>query len=94
MAPATERQYAVIVGRGDKRVGLVVDRLRGQQEVVIKPVDTAIAGAPTAVALAGATIMGDGRVVLILDVAAFFEGRRHLLVLPRNEAAGAPPPEA
>jgi len=93
-APSTERQYAVIVGRGDKRVGLVVDRLRGQQEVVIKPVDTAIAGAPTAVALAGATIMGDGRVVLILDVAAFFEGRRHSLVLPRNEAAGALPPEA
>jgi two-component system chemotaxis sensor kinase CheA len=92
-APA-ERQYAVIVGRGDKRVGLVVDRLRGQQEVVIKPVDTAIAGAPTAVALAGATIMGDGRVVLILDVAAFFESRRHSLVLSRNEAAGALPPEA
>lgn len=93
-APPTERQYAVIVGRGDKRVGLVVDRLRGQQEVVIKPVDTAIAGAGAAVALAGATIMGDGRVVLILDVAAFFEGRRHSLVLPRNEAAGALPPEA
>ncbi|MET0552315.1 MAG: chemotaxis protein CheW, partial [Vicinamibacteria bacterium] len=93
-APASERQYAVIVGRGDKRVGLVVDRLRGQQEVVIKPVDTAIAGASAAVALAGATIMGDGRVVLILDVAAFFEGRRHSLVLPRNEAAAALPPEA
>jgi two-component system chemotaxis sensor kinase CheA len=93
-AQPTERQYAVIVGRGDKRVGLVVDRLRGQQEVVIKPVDTAIAGASAAVALAGATIMGDGRVVLILDVAAFFEGRRHSLVLTRNDAAGALPPEA
>ena len=93
-APPSERQYAVIVGRGDKRVGLVVDRLRGQQEVVIKPVDTAIAGAPAAVALAGATIMGDGRVVLILDVAAFFEGRRHSLVVARNEAAAALPPEA
>ena len=84
----------MIVGRGDKRVGLVVDRLRGQQEVVIKPVDTAIAGASAAVALAGATIMGDGRVVLILDVAAFFEGRRHSLVLTRNDAAAALPPEA
>ena len=84
---APEREYVVILGRGDKRVGLVVDRLRGQQEVVIKPVDTAIAGAAAAVALAGATIMGDGRVVLILDVAAFFEGRRHALVLPRTDAA-------
>jgi two-component system chemotaxis sensor kinase CheA len=85
-----EREYAVILGRGDKRVGLLVDRLRGQQEVVIKPVDTAIAGAAAATALAGATIMGDGRVVLILDVAAFFEGRRHSLVLPRSEAAAPP----
>lgn len=92
-AAPPERQYAVIVGRGDKRVGLVVDRLRGQQEVVIKPVDTAIAGASAAVALAGATIMGDGRVVLILDVAAFFEGRRHSLVLSRNETAAALPSE-
>lgn len=85
-----ERQYVVILGRGDKRVGLVVDRLRGQQEVVIKPVDTAIAGAAAAVALAGATIMGDGRVVLILDVAAFFEGRRHSLVMARGDAALPP----
>jgi len=84
------KEYVVILGRGDKRVGLVVDRLRGQQEVVIKPVDTAIAGAAAAVALAGATIMGDGRVVLILDVAAFFEGRRHALVVPRSDAPAPP----
>ena len=38
--------------------------------------------------------VGDGRVVLILDVAAFFEGRRHSLVVARNEAAAALPPEA
>ena len=38
-------QYVVILGRGDKRVGLVVDRLRGQQEVVIKALDPAVAGA-------------------------------------------------
>lgn len=89
-ATAPDREYVVILGRGDKRVGLVVDRLRGQQEVVIKPVDTAIAGAAAAVAVAGATLMGDGRVVLILDVAAFFEGRRHALVLPRSEGAAPP----
>ena len=74
-------QYAVILGRGDKRVGLVVDRLRGQQEVVIKALDPAVAGRGAS-GMAGATIMGDGRVVLILDVAALFEGRRHSLVLP------------
>jgi two-component system chemotaxis sensor kinase CheA len=80
--------YAVIVGRGDKRVALLVDRLRGQQEVVIKALDAAVAGA-TMPAVAGATIMGDGRVVLILDVAAFFEGRRHTLIHGRAPA-GSP----
>ena len=34
--------YAVILGRGEKRVGLVVDRLRGQQEVVIKALDQTV----------------------------------------------------
>jgi len=69
-----EREYAVIIGRGDKRVGVVVNRLRGQQEVVIKALDPAVSGAE--VAMAGATIMGDGRVVLILDVASLFDGKR------------------
>ncbi len=66
--------YAVIVGRGEKRLGLTVDRLRGQQDVVIKALDPVVAEAT--VGIAGATILGDGRVVLILDVAALFEGRR------------------
>jgi two-component system chemotaxis sensor kinase CheA len=66
--------YAVIVGRGEKRLALAVDRLRGQQDVVIKALDAAVSAA--AVGIAGATILGDGRVMLILDVAALFEGRR------------------
>ena len=84
---ATEEpaHYAVVLGRGDKRVGLVVNRLRGQQEVVIKALDPAVSG--IAFALAGATIMGDGRVVLILDVAAFFEGRRQALAHGRSRPA-------
>jgi len=68
------REYAVIIGRGDKRVGVVVNRLRGQQEVVIKALDPAVSG--ESVGMAGATIMGDGRVVLILDVASLFDGKR------------------
>jgi two-component system, chemotaxis family, sensor kinase CheA len=79
------RRYVVILGRGDKRVGLVVDSLKGQQEVVIKALDPSVSGA--ALGLAGATIMGDGRVVLILDVAAFFEGRRHGLLQGRTAPA-------
>jgi len=68
-----DEAYAVIVGRGDKRLGLTVDRLRGQQDVVIKALDPAVSEAT--VGIAGATILGDGRVMLILDVAALFEGR-------------------
>ncbi len=79
--------YVVILGRGDKRLGLVVDRLKGQQEVVIKGLDPAVLGEGSAVA--GATIMGDGRVVLILDVAALFEGKRHSLLLGRTETVAA-----
>jgi two-component system, chemotaxis family, sensor kinase CheA len=82
-----DRRYVVIVGRGDKRVGIVVDRLKGQQEVVIKALDPAVTGEPPVVA--GATIMGDGRVVLILDVAALFEGKRQAL-----RGRGEPGPEA
>ncbi len=69
-----EDGYAVIVGRGDKRLGLTVDRLLGQQDVVIKALDAVVAEGP--IRVAGATILGDGRVVLILDIAALFEGRR------------------
>jgi two-component system chemotaxis sensor kinase CheA len=69
-----EDGYAVIVGRGEKRLALAVGRLRGQQDVVIKALDPAVSEA--AVGIAGATILGDGRVMLILDVAALFEGRR------------------
>jgi two-component system chemotaxis sensor kinase CheA len=81
---ADARRYAVIIGRGDKRVGIVVDGLRGQQEVVIKALDPAVTGEVPVVA--GATIMGDGRVVLILDVAALFEGKRQALLRGRGEA--------
>ena len=69
-----EAAYAVIVGRGEKRLGLSVDRLLGQQDVVIKGLDTVVSGAGLGVA--GATILGDGRVVLVVDVAALFETSR------------------
>jgi two-component system chemotaxis sensor kinase CheA len=83
-APVTGRQYGVVIGRGDKRVALVVDRLRGQQDVVIKGLDASISASTTG--LAGATIMGDGRVVLILDVASLFETRRHSVLQGRLDS--------
>lgn len=55
----------VVVRRGEKQIGLVVDTLLGQQEVVIKSVGRLLTGIP---GIAGATILGNGRVSMILDI--------------------------
>lgn len=57
--------HVVIISVGDKRVGFVVDQLVGQEEVVIKPLSKMLQGTP---GMSGATITGDGRIALILDV--------------------------
>ncbi len=57
--------HVVLVSVGDKRVGFVVDQLIGQEEVVIKPLGRGLQGTP---GMSGATITGDGRIALILDV--------------------------
>jgi len=62
------KRHMVIVGFGEKRGGLVVDRLVGQQEIVIKALDEYLGNPP---GISGGTIMGDGSISLILDVAAF-----------------------
>lgn len=54
----------VIVKKGDKATGLVVDSFIGQQEVVLKPLGTYLTDIP---AISGATILGDGQVALIID---------------------------
>ncbi len=56
----------VVVEIGGKKAGLIVDLVRGQQEVVIKPIGSLLKGIK---GFAGATILGDGQVALILDVA-------------------------
>jgi len=55
----------VIVKRGEELLGLGVDALVDEQEIIIKPVDKLIKQNK---AFAGFTILGDGRAVLILDV--------------------------
>lgn len=57
--------HVVIVSVGTQRAGFVVDQLIGQEEVVIKPLGKMLQGTP---GMAGATITGDGRIALILDV--------------------------
>lgn len=60
--------YIVVVNVGDKTAGLLVDSLQGQQDIVIKPLGKTLKGLKEYI---GATILGDGLVTLILDVAAF-----------------------
>ncbi len=60
-----DRLYVVVVGLAQHRVGLVVDELLGQQDVVIKPIGKALRQVP---GIAGATELGDNRTVLLLDV--------------------------
>ncbi len=72
-----ERKYyfIVIVGSGDKKVGLMVDSLIGEEDLVIKPLHDRFTNTP---GIAGATILGDGTVALILDVNQLLElGLKH-----------------
>ncbi|MDH4161462.1 MAG: chemotaxis protein CheA [Nitrospirota bacterium] len=59
-----ERKYALIIGSGSRRMGLLIDKLMWQQELVIKAVDEDMVSSPC---VAGASILGNGKVVLILD---------------------------
>ena len=66
-APGEALLTVVVLQRGDVRFGLVVDEVRGREEVVIKALPHALRGLP---GYAGATLIGDGRLALILDVDA------------------------
>ena len=66
MAHETQGEgHVVIISVGMQRIGFVVDQLVGQEEVVIKPLGRMLQGTP---GMSGATITGDGRIALILDV--------------------------
>ena len=64
-APGNGPLTVVVLQMGDARFGLIVDQVRGREEVVIKPLPRALRGLP---GYAGATLIGDGRLALILDV--------------------------
>jgi two-component system chemotaxis sensor kinase CheA len=65
-----ESGHVVIVTVGTQRVGFIVDQLIGQEEVVIKPLGGMLHGTP---GMAGATITGDGRIALILDIPSLLQ---------------------
>lgn len=72
--PETKEQqdelFIVIVHIGDLRAGIIVDNLIGQQEIVIKSLGKLLAGIKV---IAGATILGNGQVALILDIASLIQ---------------------
>jgi len=65
-----EELFVVIVHMGDQRAGIIVDNLIGQQEIVIKSLGKLLAGIKI---IAGATILGNGQVALILDVGSLMQ---------------------
>ncbi len=72
---AVDQGHVVIVSVGSQSIGLIVDELLGQEEVVIKPLGAMLHGTR---GLSGATITGDGRIALILDLPELLDvyGRR------------------
>lgn len=66
-ASNTDKKFVIIVNVGDKTIGLLVDSLLGQQEIVIKPLGKTLKNLDQYI---GATILGNGLVTLILDVGA------------------------
>jgi len=65
-----EYSYVVIVGSGEKKMGLMIDSLIGEEDVVIKPLRDKYTNVP---GIAGATILGDGTVALIIDVSQLLD---------------------
>ena len=66
----SEWMYLVIVELGDRRLGLLVDRLHGQEEIVMKSMGEYLKGTA---GIAGACVTGDGKVILILDMGGLLD---------------------
>ncbi|MGH9712310.1 MAG: chemotaxis protein CheA [Candidatus Acidiferrales bacterium] len=75
-AEKTGRTFVIVIGTGTRRFGLAVDSLMGEQELVIKALEDHLVTSPL---VSGASILGDGTVVLILNVSAVIS---HLSRIP------------
>jgi chemosensory pili system protein ChpA (sensor histidine kinase/response regulator) len=77
----------LLIRSGDLRAAVTIDQVIGNREIVVKPVGPQVASVP---GIFGATIMGDGRVVVILDIAPLV--RRRAALLQDFSQNAAPPP--
>jgi len=71
----TEKPYIVVVGLAEKKLGIIIDRFLGQEEVVIKSLGQYLGSTE---GIAGATILGDGRIRLIVDLVGLFNIAKRL----------------
>ena len=81
---SSEHAYVVVLGLGTQKLGLIVDSLVGQEEIVIKSLGDYLKGIE---GIAGATIRGDGGVTLIVDVVALMEIAKGVKASAASESA-------
>jgi two-component system chemotaxis sensor kinase CheA len=74
---ARRRFFVVVVALGDRKIGLVVDGMHGEEELVVKSFDDKLVATDL---VSGASVLGDGRVVLILNLAAVAQRLAHFSV--------------
>jgi len=85
---SNEHAYVVVLGLGTSKLGLIVDTLVGQEEIVIKSLGDYLKGIE---GVAGATIRGDGGVTLIVDVVALMQMARNVKSTVMVESANSSP---
>lgn len=81
----SEHAYVVVLGLAESKIGLIVDTLIGQEEIVIKSLGEYLKGIE---GIAGATIRGDGGVTLIVDVAALMQMAKSVKSTVGDEGGG------
>jgi two-component system chemotaxis sensor kinase CheA len=67
VTPQSKRLFVIVIGTGERRFGLAVDSLAGEEELVVKALEDRLVNSPL---VSGASILGDGTVVLILNIPA------------------------
>ncbi|WP_428738009.1 hybrid sensor histidine kinase/response regulator [Sulfurimonas sp.] len=83
---ASEHAYVVVLGLGTSKLGLIVDTLVGQEEIVIKSLGEYLKGID---GIAGATIRGDGGVTLIVDVVALMDMAKNVKATALTDASSS-----
>jgi two-component system chemotaxis sensor kinase CheA len=63
-----KKRLAVLIEKGNETAGLIIDKLIGEEEIIVRPLPSVLKGAK---GFSGSTILGDGDTILILDATSF-----------------------